>query len=337
MTSLLLDLRHAARVLVKNSSATAIAVFTLALAIGATTAIFSVVYGVLLRPLPYPAPDRLMAVWEVNHRGTYSRLADPNFDDFRDRNHSFSAMAKFTDWFTSVAGTAEPARATVATVSRDFFTVLSSSPRSDAASPRRMRDLAQRRCAVVSHRYWAQSLRSPSSLSSLHLRIEDRIYTVVGVMPAGFQFPANADVWVPAELNPENTSRTSHNYQGIGRLRDGVSAAQAAADISGLAKDVIRTSPEHGDYLLADATALPLQIVDHAARRLDPLCAAWRGVLPSSDCMRQRHESSPRASGGAATRARHPSRARRRTRPADPSIRDGGDPAADDQLPQAGC
>ena len=96
MSSLLLDLRHALRVLVKNPTATAVAVFTLALAVGATTAIFSVVYGVLLRPLPYPAPDRLSAVWEVTHRGTYARLADPNFEDFRDRNRSFTAMAKST-------------------------------------------------------------------------------------------------------------------------------------------------------------------------------------------------------------------------------------------------
>src|SRR4029450_7654958 len=97
MISLLLDLRHAVRVLVKNLSATAVAVFTLALAIGATTAIFSVVYGVLLRPLPYPAPDRLMAVWEINHRGNYARLADPNFNDFRDRNRTFSVMAKYRE------------------------------------------------------------------------------------------------------------------------------------------------------------------------------------------------------------------------------------------------
>ena len=83
MSSLLLDLRHALRVLAKNPTATTVAVFTLALAVGATTAIFSVVYGVLLRPLPYPAPDRLTAVWEVTHRGSYARLADPNFEDFR--------------------------------------------------------------------------------------------------------------------------------------------------------------------------------------------------------------------------------------------------------------
>src|SRR5579864_716646 len=110
MTSFVLDLRHAARVLIQRLGYSAMAIFTLALAIGATTAIFSVVYGVLLRPLPYPAPDRLMAVWEINHRGTYSRLADPNFDDFRDRNRTFSWVAKYSNWVTPVVGPAEPTR-----------------------------------------------------------------------------------------------------------------------------------------------------------------------------------------------------------------------------------
>jgi predicted permease len=255
----MLDLRHAGRVLVKNLTATAVAVFTLALAIGATTAIFTVVYGVLLRPLPYPAPHRLMAVWEINTRGTYSRLADPNFADFRDRNHTFSAMAKYAEAVSSVAGTAEPTRTAVATVTRDFFKVLQVQPslgRGMTADDARM---GATPAAVVSHRYWAQSLGSAHDLSGLHLRIADRAYTVVGVMPAGFQFPAKADVWVPAELDSENTSRTSHNYYAIGRLRDGVSVQQAAADLSALAKDIVRQSPEKSDYLLTDATTVPLQ------------------------------------------------------------------------------
>jgi putative ABC transport system permease protein len=259
MTSLMLDLRHAVRLLVRNLSATAVAVLTLALAIGATTAIFTVVYGVLLRPLPYPAPDRLVAVWEINTRGTYSRLADPNFADFRDRNRTFSAMAKYTDAVTSVAGTAEATRTTVATVTRDFFNVLQVQPslgRGIAADDGRMGAMP---VAVVSHRYWAQSLGSAHDLSRFHLRIGDRAYTVVGVMPAGFQFPARADVWLPAELDAENTSRTSHNFYGIGRLRDGVSVQQAAVDLSTIARDIIRQSPEKGDYLLTDATTVPLR------------------------------------------------------------------------------
>src|SRR5436309_9513326 len=88
------DLRFAFRVLRKSPGFSAIAVLTLALGIGATTAIFSVVYGVLLRPLPFSEPNRIMAIFEVNNQGTWSHLADPNFDDFRDQNHSFEAIAK---------------------------------------------------------------------------------------------------------------------------------------------------------------------------------------------------------------------------------------------------
>jgi hypothetical protein len=102
------DFRYAARVLGKNPGVTAIMVFTLALAIGATTAIFSVVYGVLLRPLPYAGADRIMAVSEVNSNGRPSRLADPNFDDFRDQSHSFQSIAKYSADIVSVSGASQP-------------------------------------------------------------------------------------------------------------------------------------------------------------------------------------------------------------------------------------
>ena len=277
MSTLLLDLRHAARMLLKNASATAVAVFTLALAIGATTAIFSVVYGVLLRPLPYPAPDRLMAVWEVNNRGTYSRLADPNFDDFRHRSHTFSSLAKYTAGVTSVAGTAEPARATVAAVTRDFFKVLGVQPSIGRDFTAEDARIGAEPVAIVSHGYWMQSLGSARDLSGFHLRIEGQVYSVVGVMPAGFQFPAKADLWLPAELDAPNKSRTSHNYSGIGRLRDGVSAAQATADLSAIAKDIVRQSPEQGDYLMTDAVAVPLQA--SLTRRVGPALYVLLGAV----------------------------------------------------------
>jgi predicted permease len=253
-------LRHAARILfVNHLSATAVAIFTLALAIGATTAIFSVVYGVLLKPLPYPGADRLMAVWEVNNRGTYSRLADPNFEDFRDRARTFSALAKYTGGVTSVAGTAEPARVMVTAVSRDFFRVLGIQPSRGRGFSEQDSRLGAAPVAIVSHRYWRDSLGSADALTSFQLRLEGRAYSVIGVMPAGFQFPAAADIWVPSELDPINRSRTSHNHYGIGRLRDGVSVAQAASDLSAIAKNIIRESSEQGDYLMTDATAIPLQ------------------------------------------------------------------------------
>lgn len=122
------DLRYAARVLGKNPGVTAIMVFTLALAIGAATAIFSVVYGVLLRPLPYSGADRIMAISEVNSNGRPSRLADPNFDDFREQSHGFQSMAKYTADTVPVSGASQPTRTTVAAVTPEFFTVFSVAP-----------------------------------------------------------------------------------------------------------------------------------------------------------------------------------------------------------------
>src|SRR5512134_479556 len=122
------DLRYAARRLGHGLGFSATVIATLALGIGATTAIFSVVYGVLLRPLPYPEPDRLVAIFEVNNRGTYSRLADPNFNDFRDQNRTFETMAKYAAVVASVSGLAEPTRTGVAFVTRDFFSVLRVQP-----------------------------------------------------------------------------------------------------------------------------------------------------------------------------------------------------------------
>src|SRR5471030_2049757 len=115
------DLKYAWRGLLQQPGFSVLAMLTLALGLGATTAIFSVVYGVLLQPLPYPQPDRLMTVWEATRSGNHARLADPNFDDFRDQNHSFAALAKYSSGVASVTGMVEPVRANIAVVSRGFF------------------------------------------------------------------------------------------------------------------------------------------------------------------------------------------------------------------------
>jgi putative ABC transport system permease protein len=253
------DIRYGARQLRKNLGTTAIMVFTLALAIGATTAIFSVVYGVLLRPLPYSEPSRIMAVWEVNTRGTWSHLADPNFDDFRDQSRSFQAIAKYTNSEVSVTGTSQPIRAMVGFVTPQFLGVFHVEPMigRDFAATDNKKGAAP--VALVSYAYWRQYLGAAQDLSGAHLKIDNKVYAIVGVLPPGFQFPENAALWVPADLDGENTSRTSHNYSAVARLRDGVTVAQANADISGLARRIRATSSEQGDYLLKDATVVPLQ------------------------------------------------------------------------------
>jgi len=257
--SVLSDCRYAFQQLRKNPGFTAIAVLTLALGIGVTTAIFSVVYGVLLRPLPYPNPDRLMAIFEVNSKGRPARLADPNFDDFRDQNHSFQAIAKYSSYVLSISGASQPTRTMVASVSADFLKVFGTQPvlgrdftSSDAkkgAGP----------TVLVSYGYWSQYLGSPQDLSQLHLKIDRAVYSVIGVLPAGFRFPSEVDLWMPADLDGENTSRTSHNYYAAGRLRDGVPVEQANREISAIARRIHDTSSEQSDYLLKDGMVIPLQ------------------------------------------------------------------------------
>ncbi len=257
--SVLSDCRYGFRQLRKNPGATAVMVFTLALAIGATTAIFSVVYGVLLRPLPYTDANRIMAVFEVNSQGRWSRLADPNFDDFRDQNRSFQAIAKYIDNTMSVSGASQPTRTTVASVSPDFLKVFGVQPmlgRDFTASDAKK---GAGPTVLVSYGYWSQHLGSPVDLSQAHLKIDGAVFSVIGVLPAGFRFPADVDLWLPADLDGENPSRTSHNYKAVGRLRDGVTVVQANRDISVIARRIHDTSSEQNDYLLKDGIVVPLQ------------------------------------------------------------------------------
>ncbi len=259
MQSFWADIRYSVRLLLKYPGFSVIAVLTLALGIGATTAIFSVVYGVLLRPLPYPDPDRIMAVFEVTSKGRPNRLADPNFDDFRDQNRSFQAIAKYHDIIASVSGASQPTRTTVAGVSPDFLKVFGVQPilgRDFSASDAKK---GADPTVLVSYGYWRQHLGSSPDLSQAHLKIDGAVFSVIGVLPAGFRFPANAELWMPADLDGENQSRTSHNYSAVGRLRDGVSLERANQDISAIARRIHDTSSEQGDYLLKDGIVVPLR------------------------------------------------------------------------------
>jgi predicted permease len=233
-------------------------VFTLALAIGATTAIFSIVYGVLLRALPYRAADRIMAISEVNSKGTLSRLADPNFDDFRDQSRSFQFLAKYSAQAASISGGAQPTASTIAAVTPAFLRVLSVEPiiGRDFTTSDNQKGAAP--AALVSYGYWRQQLGSAQDISQSHLKINNAVYSVIGVLPPGFRFLDDVDVWLPADTDGENPSRTSHNYSCIARLKDGVSVDQARADIRTIAQRIYRTN-DKSDYLLRDASVVPLQ------------------------------------------------------------------------------
>ena len=263
------DLRHAVRTLRRNPGFTMVAVFTLALGIGMTTAIFSVVYGVLLRPLPYADPDRIVAIFEVTSKGRLSALADPNFNDFRDQSRSFQAIAKYGGTPATVSGPSPPTRAIVGRVSPDFLKVFGVQPivGRDFVAEDAKKGAAP--TVLVSYGYWRQYLGSARDLSQFQLKIDGTSFSVIGALPPGFRlharaqgthpFPSEVDFWVPTDLRGENPSRTSHNHRAIARLRDGVTVEQANRDISAIARRIHDTSSEQGDYLLKDGRVIPLQ------------------------------------------------------------------------------
>jgi predicted permease len=250
------DLRYAARRLAGNPGFTAVSILTLALGIGASTAIFSVVDAVLLRALPYPQPDKIVRVWEQAPNGHRMNLADLNFDDFRTQSNTFADLAAYGYELSSVSGGSEPVRVDIAVVSSGFFKVLGVEPfrgRAFAADEQRLHGAP---AAMVSYRYWQRYLGGATDLSKFHLRMEGGVYSVVGVMPEGFDFPAGVGAWIPRELEAEPPSRTGHNWRGLGRLRDGVGIAQARANLSAIAR---RIRDQYGKKVdLSDAAVVSL-------------------------------------------------------------------------------
>ncbi len=257
MHTLLQDLRYGMRMLRRNPGFTLIAVFTLALGISATTAIFSVVYGVLLRPLPYDRPDQLVQVWEKSSKGHDMNLADLNFQDLRAQNRSLQGLAEFSSGEASVSGGSEPKRLVVASVSSDFFPIMRVSPiRGRGFAPEDQRPGAGA-VALVSYSYWRQYLNSTDDLSSVRLRAENRSASVIGVLPPGFRYPDDADIWMPRELAAVLPSRTAHNWEAVARLRDGVTLEQARKDLSAIAGGIKK---QYGDDVdMVGASVQPLQ------------------------------------------------------------------------------
>jgi putative ABC transport system permease protein len=259
MTGVIQDLRYALRQGRKNLGSTAIAVLTLALGIGATTAIFSVVYGVLLKPLPYADSNRIVSIFEIQPNGRRNRIADPNFNDFRDQSRSFQAVAKYTAYPTAVSGGLQPTHSIVAHVSSQFLSVFQVQPIIGRGLFAADHYKGAAPVALVSYGYWKQDLGSSLDLSHFHLKIGGFPFSVVGVLPEGFHFPSEATIWVPADPNRENPSRTSHNYDAVARLRDGVTVEEANAEISAMGRHTYEASSEKGDYLLKDAEVVPLK------------------------------------------------------------------------------
>jgi len=253
LDSLLQDLRFALRLFIKAPSFSVSAILTLALGIGATTAIFSVVYGVLLRPLPYPNPDRIARLWEQGAAGNRMNFADPNFEDIRSQNKSLLAVAEYNSLVSTVAGTIEPARLNTASVSRDFFAVLGVHPAFGRSFAPEEQKFGASPVALVSHSFWRQSLNSTRDLSAVRLKINSQLVSIVGVLPPDFRYPDNSDIWMPREISERFPSRSAHNWQVVARLRDGSALAESRSELSTIAA---RLKQQFGDDTAMVAIAM---------------------------------------------------------------------------------
>ena len=248
-------MKHAVRTLLKRPAFTALAVLTLAIGIGANSAIFSVVNGVLLRPLPYPNSDRLVGIWERTSRSPRVHVSFPNFRDWHDRTHGFSALAAYGGDTTIVLGGNEPVFADAYVVTTEFFKVLGVSPAVGRTFTPQETTPHGPAAVVVSDRFWRRSLNGNRDLASIRLAVQGVSARVVGVMPPGFAFPAGADLWMPQEREPDESGRTAHNYSVIGRL--GTSFERADSELGMLASEL---RLEHqGDDDAESITMLPLQ------------------------------------------------------------------------------
>src|SRR4051794_24218531 len=229
MSNFLRDIRFAARTIARTPSFFIVVVLTLGLGVGATTAIFSVVNGVLLRPLPYPNPERIVQLWQVSAKGHDFNFSEPNYSDLRSESRSFDALAEFADWGTTsaVVGSGEGVRARHAVVSSNFFSILAAHPVVGRTFVAEEQHVGGEPAAIVGYGFWQRTLGGVPSSLGMTLRLEGRIYRIVGVMPATMDFPTGTDVWTPAELEQPTPSRTAHNWMVLGRLREGVTLAQA--------------------------------------------------------------------------------------------------------------
>lgn len=281
------DARYALRMFAKKPGFTAIAVLTLALGIGPTAAIFSMVNAFLLRPLPFPNPDRLAMIWEKEQDGSAGNATYATFVDWRARNKSFENVALLRDWEPILELGDEPERLVGTRVSNAYFSVLGVQPllgrdfRPEDDSP------SSPHVVILSHKLWQRRFGGNPGVVGKPIAFGLNSYTVVGVMPAGFDdivasnIRHQPEMWAPLayDLSLPWACRTCHHLAAIGRLRPGVSLAQASAEMNAIADGLFKEYPK--DYSVAGVILTPLQeqIVGPVKSTLGVLLAAVGLVL----------------------------------------------------------
>jgi putative ABC transport system permease protein len=264
------EIRYAVRSLARVPSLTAISILTVALGVGAGTALFSVVKAVLVNPLPYSEPDRLAWLSELNSHGRPMNVAFQNFLDWRSGNRSFLVMASYEAEPSVMSGTDTPQRTFVAAVSEDFFRVM----RADAAIGRTFSHEEQSMggppVAVISYGLWQRAFGGNKAVLGKSLRVLGKAPVVIGIMPQGFRYPDKTELWLPQTVfgDPGYGVRTGHNWRVVGRLKPGISIEQAQQDVGGIEKSISQQYPSPFQGKDATISSLSAHIAGEVRRPL---------------------------------------------------------------------
>src|SRR5947209_3465256 len=284
MGTLWQDIRYGVRMLLKRPAYTAIAMLTLALGIGANSAIFSVVNTVLLRPLPFREPDRLVyaegADLRTGEKG--GAISPPDFLDYREQNHVFERFAAYQPLsFTVTNDGSESERITSARVSAGFFETLGVTPLAGGRTflPEEEQE-GRNGIVVISYGLWQRRYASDPKIIGKTIALNGQTATITGVMPAGFEYPRETQLWSPIPFRAQQTSlRRAHFLWAIGRLKPGVTLAQAEADVTSIARGLEKQYPESNTNFGLGLTLLPEWTVGEMRQTLLVLLIAVGFVL----------------------------------------------------------
>jgi putative ABC transport system permease protein len=244
------DIRFGVRALVHSPIFTVVTVLSLALGIGANTAIFSVVNGLLLRPLPYPESEQIVDVWHTPPQQSFPGLdrfsvSPANYLDWKAQSNAFEQMAIYTYTGLSLSTSNDPLPLIGAAVSSDFFSVLRTNAMQGRTFTPDEEQPGRDQVVVISHGLWQRAFGANPNIVGQTLTLNSRSFTVVGIMPAGFQLPREADLWVPlAWDDKERQTRSIHDYIVIARLKQSVSLPQAQAEMSTISTRLEQQYPE---------------------------------------------------------------------------------------------
>ena len=288
MDKLTRDLRHALRMLLKTPVFTSVVIFTLAVGIGANTAMFSIVNGVLLQGLPFRDSGRLVDVNEVERRDLDGggAIAPATFFEWQ-KASSFESIAVYgTRTFNVTPATGDPARLRGATTSTSFFDVLGTSPLLGRGFTREDAEPGRGQSAVLSFGFWQRQFAGDPNVVNQTMRVNGEAFTIVGVMPAAMNFPENVNLWVPAAHDAPacgpgdpREQRDMHCLRGIGRMRESVSIQQVNAELRTVSDQLAQRYPESYSNFVGIATPLQDRLVGSARTPLYVLLGAVACVL----------------------------------------------------------